>query len=119
MKQKLCDWALILSVPLLVATMVIGLSLANPGEAVAKPGDQCSLPYVTEVVPHGNYFVATIGVVEKPQVVKAYIGKKRVHIDRVGKYTWMLPIKKGKLYTFKAKSAKSGWKAIQFRIARV
>ena len=103
----------------IVASMLIPISSAHASLMAGTANNQCSLPYVTEVNAYGKHFVATVEVIGKPTKVKAFIGKKHVKIDRIGKHTWMLPMKKGKLYTIKAKSAKSNWKVIQYRIARL
>lgn len=119
MKQKITEWTLILFIPVLIATMVIGLSLANADEAQALPaGKDCSLPCVSEVNHHGKRYIATIEVAGKPHVVKAWCGKKQVKVDRLGKHTWMMPFSKGKTYTIKAKAKHGKWKMIQYRLCK-
>jgi len=123
MKDKFTDMVLVILPPLIVAVMVIGLSLvhaevAEALQAGSARADNCSLPYVTDVNPYGKQYVATVEVVGKPSVVKAYCSGKQVKIDRLGKNVWMLPIKKGKLYTIKAKANGGKWKTIQYKLVR-
>ena len=92
---------------IILAVCVVFIALlALPQQAQAKPAD-CSIPYVTDVNDYGKRFVATIEVAGKPHTVKAFCGKRRVHIDRIGKTVWMLPISTNTTYTIKAK-AKGG-----------
>jgi len=80
--------------------------------------DSCSLPYITDVNGYDDHYVATVEVAGKPAVVKAYVGKKQCRIDRIGKNTWMLEIRKGKTYTIKCKSKHGKYKVINYKLAR-
>lgn len=91
-------------------------SAAQPLVATSATQD-CSLPYVTDVNPYGKRWVATVEVAGNVKDVRAYIGKKRVHIDKVGEHTWMLKISKGKTYTIKARGV-NGWKVIDYRLVK-
>jgi len=119
MAGKVGKVAVVLAVAVGLAMLLVPAGEAEAYVCAGVVDDRCSLPYVSDVNPYGKKYMATVEVAGEPKVVKAYIGKKRVKIDRIGERTWMLPMKKGKLYTIKAKSARSGWKVIQYKIVKV
>ena len=103
----------------IVVAMAVVL-LPPQGEAhAAQANGRCSLPYVTDVNPYGKRYVATVEVAGDPIKVKAYAHGRQVRIDRIGKHTWMLPVKKGKMYTIKARSTRSGWRVIRYEVVRL
>ena len=89
------------ALPLLVAIMVVGLSLAitEKAEATQLRAATVNVPCVSEVVSvgHGKY-VITVETASKTDKLKLVYKGKRVRIDKVGKRVWMAYIKKGKLY---------------------
>ena len=75
-----------------------------------------SLPYITDVNPTKTGFSVVVEIAgPTPDLV---VSPKPTRIEKVDAHTWAVDLKKGKLYTFKAKN-RCGSREIQYKIRKV
>ena len=107
---------LIISAAIAAIFVAICVAIVPQEQASAAPlqagsgSGQCSLPYITEVVPAGDgKYLAEVHVAGDSPKLSVKCGYKKARSYKLDAHTWSVEIKQGKTYKFTAKAGKSKW----------